>query len=128
MKSGHFLVSALNGLIAIKSELGILQDCSEVPRRIKDYEVKVEDDELLVVDEDGNFFRYESVSPQSQLIQKTLFEEKRTIIENCLFGVDLNPKSVEICRLRLWIELLKNAYYVTLEDGLKVFQTLPNID
>lgn len=58
MKSGHFLVSALNGLIAIKSELGILQDCSEVPRRIKDYEVKVEDDELLVVDEDGNFFRY----------------------------------------------------------------------
>lgn len=128
VKSGHFLVSALNGLIAIKSELGILQDCSEVPRRIKDYEVKVEDDELLVVDEDGNFFRYESVSPQSQLIQKTLFEEKRTIIENCLFGVDLNPKSVEICRLRLWIELLKNAYYVTLEDGLKVFQTLPNID
>lgn len=122
------MVSALNGLIAIKSELGILQDCSEVPRRIKDYEVKVEDDELLVVDEDGNFFRYESVSPQSQLIQKTLFEEKRTIIENCLFGVDLNPKSVEICRLRLWIELLKNAYYVTLEDGLKVFQTLPNID
>ncbi len=44
-------------------------------------------------------------------MQKTLFHEKQTIIENCLFGVDINPNSVKICRLRLWIELLKNAYY-----------------
>mgnify|MGYP000409469864 CR=1 FL=1 len=39
-------------------------------------------------------------------------------------GVDINPNSVKICRLRLWIELLKNAYY-TQENRL---QTLPNID
>ncbi|MCG8776472.1 Eco57I restriction-modification methylase domain-containing protein, partial [Tenacibaculum finnmarkense] len=37
---------------------------------------------------------------------------------------DINPNSVKICRLRLWIELLKNAYY-TQE---KTLQTLPNID
>ncbi|MFN3315949.1 MAG: Eco57I restriction-modification methylase domain-containing protein, partial [Raineya sp.] len=41
-----------------------------------------------------------------------LFHEKQTLIENCLFGVDINPNSVKICRLRLWIELLKNAYYI----------------
>ena len=56
-----------------------------------------------------------------------LFQEKRRIIENCLFGVDINPNAVNICRLRLWIELLKNAYY-TRESEFKELETLPNID
>jgi type II restriction/modification system DNA methylase subunit YeeA len=38
--------------------------------------------------------------------------------------VDINPNSVKICRLRLWIELLKNAFYT--EDNQ--LETLPNID
>ena len=38
--------------------------------------------------------------------------------------MDINPNSVNICRLRLWIELLKNAYYKA--DG--ALDTLPNID
>ncbi len=126
--SGHFLVSALNEIIAIKSELGILQDRAEKPRRIRDYDVRVEYDELVACDEDGDVFKYNPSDPSSQRIQETLFEEKRTIIENCLFGVDLNPKSVEICRLRLWIELLKNAYYYRTDDGKRYLQTLPNID
>ncbi|MBQ7710895.1 MAG: Eco57I restriction-modification methylase domain-containing protein [Bacteroidales bacterium] len=126
--SGHFLVSALNEIIAIKSELGILQDRTEKPKRIRDYDVRVEYDELVASDEDGDVFRYNPSEPASQRIQETLFEEKRTIIENCLFGVDLNPKSVEICRLRLWIELLKNAYYYRTDDGKRHLQTLPNID
>ena len=126
--SGHFLVSALNELIAIKSELGILQDKKTQPQRIREYEVRVEQDELIISDEDGDYFKYNPSEPTSQRIQEALFEEKRYIIENCLFGVDLNPKSVEICRLRLWIELLKNAYYYKLEDGSRLLQTLPNID
>lgn len=126
--SGHFLVSALNQIIAIKSELGILQDHSDHPKRIKDYDIRIEDDELVVSDEDGEIFKYDPASTTSQRIQETLFEEKRTIIENCLFGVDLNPKSVEICQLRLWIELLKNAYYYRNEQGERRLQTLPNID
>ena len=60
-------------------------------------------------------------------MQETLFKEKRQIIENCLFGVDINPNSVKICRLRLWIELLKNAYY-TAESNYTYLETLPNID
>ena len=44
-----------------------------------------------------------------------------------MFGVDLNPNAVNICRLRLWIELLKNAYY-TKESGYTELETLPNID
>ena len=78
----------------------------------------------MIVDEDGNPFLYNPKNPESQLIQESLFNEKRTIIENCLFGVDINPNSVNICRLRLWIELLKNAYYKSNGE----FETLPNID
>ena len=126
--SGHFLVSALNELIAIKSELGILQDHREKPKPITEY-IAVENDELVITDEDGDNFAYNPKDPQSQRVQETLFEEKRTIIENCLFGVDLNPKSVEICQLRLWIELLKSAYYYPdNQTGQRVLQTLPNID
>lgn len=126
--SGHFLVSALNELIAIKSELGVLQDHREKPKPITEY-IAVESDELVITDEDGANFAYNPKDPQSQRVQETLFEEKRTIIENCLFGVDLNPKSVEICQLRLWIELLKSAYYYPdNQTGQRVLQTLPNID
>lgn len=125
--SGHFLVSALNELITIKRELGILQDHRENPTRIGEY-ITVENDELIITNEDGDIFTYNPNDPLSQRVQETLFEEKRTIIENCLFGVDLNPKSVEICQLRLWIELLKNAYYMDRQAGKRVLQTLPNID
>ena len=34
---------------------------------------------------------------------------------------------MKICRLRLWIELLKNAYY-TAESNYTYLETLPNID
>ncbi len=122
--SGHFLVSALNEIIAIKSELRILQD--REGNRLKEYTVVVENDELVVTDEDGRLFEYIPKSKESQRVQETLFHEKQTIIENCLFGVDINPNSVKICRLRLWIELLKNAYYKAPE--YTELETLPNID
>jgi len=120
--SGHFLVSALNEIIAIKSELKILQDING--KRLKEYNIDVVNDELIITDEDNDIFFYNPQSPQSHSVQQTLFTEKQTIIENCLFGVDINPNSVKICRLRLWIELLKNAYYRP--DGN--LETLPNID
>jgi len=120
--SGHFLVSVLNEIIAIKNDLKILQD--KKGRRLKEYSVEVVNDELVVSDEDGEFFEYNYKNPESRRIQETLFHEKQTLIENCLFGVDINPNSVNICRLRLWIELLKNAYY-TSDNQL---ETLPNLD
>lgn len=121
--SGHFLVSALNELLAIKHELGILAD--EKGERLLDIAVTVENDELQVIDlERETLFQYRTQQAASQRVQRTLFHEKQRLIENCLFGVDINPNSVKICRLRLWIELLKNAYYKA-DDAL---ETLPNID
>lgn len=117
--SGHFLVSVLNELLAVKSHLGIL--CDENMRPLLDHEIWVENDELLVHHKETNEpFTYRThrnsdgslhISADQQTVQQTLFREKQTIIENCLFGADINPNSVKICRLRLWIELLKCAYY-----------------
>jgi len=119
--SGHFLVSALNELIIIKNELGILIDAKGLPLSC---DIEIVNDELYVLDNNGLLFEYIPGNKESTRIQHTLFHEKQTLIENCLFGVDINPNSVKICRLRLWIELLKNAYY-TKDNRL---QTLPNID
>ena len=120
--SGHFLVSALNEMIAVKNDLKILQDRDG--KRLKEYHLEVVNDELIVTDEEGELFEYNPNNKESQRIQETLFHEKQTIIENCLFGVDINSNSVKICRLRLWIELLKNAYYKNTTE----LETLPNID
>jgi len=120
--SGHFLVSALNEIIAIKNDLRILQDRDA--KRLKEYNIEVVNDELIVTDEDGQLFEYRPTHKESQRVQEALFHEKQNIIENCLFGVDININSVKICRLRLWIELLKNAYYKNETE----LETLPNID
>ncbi|WP_375582546.1 class I SAM-dependent DNA methyltransferase [Cyclobacterium xiamenense] len=127
--SGHFLVSALNEMISVKNDLRILQD--REGKRLKEYQVEVVNDELIVTDEDGELFDYNPRNKERQRIQEALFHEKQTIIENCLFGVDINPNSVKICRLRLWIELLKNAYYLPARQAGKnptELETLPNID
>ena len=129
--SGHFLVSALNEIIAIKADLGVL--CYRDGNRVKEYKISVANDELVILDkETAKPFAYilnqqQQPIDELQALQETLFYEKQTIIENCLFGVDINPKSVTICRLRLWIELLKNAYY-TNESKYSELETLPNID
>jgi len=120
--SGHFLVSILNKIIAIKYQLGVLLNHS-TGYPIRDYNIYIDDDVLIVEDAEGKPFRYNKSSINSQQLQETLFYEKKHIIEKCIFGVDLNDKAVQICRLRLWIELLKSAFY---KDG--VMQTLPNID
>ena len=126
--SGHFLVSALNELIAIKQKLHILcySASSEgyANERVKGWSITVGDDELIITDKEfQRSFIYDQKNKEASALQRTLFEEKRRIISQCLYGVDINPKSVDICRLRLWIELLKNAYY---DNGR--LQTLPNID
>ncbi len=102
---------------------------------LRDYKIEVINDELIITDSEGSFFEYNPKNNESQRVQETLFSEKQTIIENCLFGVDINPNSVKICRLRLWIELLKNAYYRTDSSSSlppapspRHLETLPNID
>ena len=118
------MVSALNELLAIKSALGVLADKNHDPLPVR---IEVVNDELIITERNGDFFTYRPGVADAQRIQKTLFHEKERLIEGCLFGVDINPNSVKICRLRLWIELLKNAYY-TANSQYTELETLPNID
>ena len=48
--SGHFLVSALNELIRLKYELGILVDSEGKRIKKSDYTLSIENDELIVTD------------------------------------------------------------------------------
>ncbi|MFP6117039.1 class I SAM-dependent DNA methyltransferase [Helicobacter pylori] len=124
--SGHFLVSALNEMVLIAYELGLIASLHR-------YDLKLENDEIIIhytpEDKVFNYKKPHSENDPHHHIQKELFELKKDIIENCLFGVDINPNSCEITKLRLWIELLKYSYYI-FEKGknTNALETLPNID
>ncbi|WQZ77446.1 class I SAM-dependent DNA methyltransferase [Helicobacter pylori] len=124
--SGHFLVSALNEMVLIAYELGLIASLYR-------HELRLENDEIIIHHaQTGEIFNYKkphSENDPHHHIQKELFELKKDIIENCLFGVDINPNSCEITKLRLWIELLKYSYYI-FEKGKNTnnLETLPNID
>ncbi len=38
--------------------------------------------------------------------ERTAYHFKRDAIQNCLYGVDIDPGAVEIARLRLWLSLV----------------------
>ncbi|UOR69310.1 class I SAM-dependent DNA methyltransferase [Helicobacter pylori] len=123
--SGHFLVSALNEMVRIAYELGLITSLYR-------HSLRLENDEIIIHTPTGEIFNYtkpHSENDPHHQIQKELFELKKSIIENCLFGVDINSNSCEITKLRLWIELLKYSYYI-FEEGknTNALETLPNID
>ncbi|TXE83266.1 class I SAM-dependent DNA methyltransferase [Campylobacter peloridis] len=121
--SGHFLVSALNAMLMVHYELGLFEE---------DFYLSVQNDEILVQNHKGQFLEYKRPDfdkDKIHLCQIELFERKKDIIENNLFGVDINPNSCEITKLRLWIELLKHSFYESFDDtNYHDLKTLPNID
>ncbi|HDX3801721.1 TPA: class I SAM-dependent DNA methyltransferase [Campylobacter jejuni] len=121
--SGHFLVSALNVMLSIYDELNLFDE---------EFYLEVQNDEILITGRKGEFIEYKrpsTLKDKAHLIQQELFHTKKDIIENNLFGVDINPNSCEITKLRLWIELLKHSFYQSFDDGnYHDLKTLPNID
>ncbi|EOI0525706.1 Eco57I restriction-modification methylase domain-containing protein, partial [Campylobacter jejuni] len=121
--SGHFLVSALNVMLSIYDELNLFDE---------EFYLEVQNDEILITGRKGEFIEYKrpkTPKDKAHLIQQELFHTKKDIIENNLFGVDINPNSCEITKLRLWIELLKHSFYQSFDDGnYHDLKTLPNID
>ncbi|HEF2953786.1 TPA: Eco57I restriction-modification methylase domain-containing protein, partial [Campylobacter jejuni] len=121
--SGHFLVSALNVMLSIYDELNLFNE---------EFYLEVQNDEILITNHKGEFIKYKrpkTPKDKAHLIQQELFHTKKDIIENNLFGVDINPNSCEITKLRLWIELLKHSFYQSFDDeNYHDLKTLPNID
>jgi TaqI-like C-terminal specificity domain/Eco57I restriction-modification methylase len=66
-----------------------------------------------------------------------LYETKKRIIENVLYGVDIQQRAVEICKLRLWISLMvdyplevdpDNCALPDFRRAIKKITPLPNLD
>jgi hypothetical protein len=50
------------------------------------------------------------------------YDLKRYVIENSLYGVDIDPGAVEICKLRFWLSLVVD------ENDFQNIKPLPNLD
>ena len=53
---------------------------------------------------------------------RSIYDFKRHAIQNCLYGVDIDPGAVEIAKLRLWLSLIVD------EEDIKQIKPLPNLD
>jgi hypothetical protein len=53
---------------------------------------------------------------------RTIYDFKHHAIQNCLYGVDINPGAVEIAKLRLWLSLIVD------EEDINQIKPLPNLD
>jgi len=53
---------------------------------------------------------------------RTIYDFKRYTIQNCLYGVDIEPGAVEIAKLRLWLSLIVD------EEDINKIKPLPNLD
>ncbi|OQX21688.1 MAG: hypothetical protein BWK75_02595, partial [Candidatus Altiarchaeales archaeon A3] len=54
--------------------------------------------------------------------KRTEYNLKRDVIENCLYGVDIDYSAVEIAKLRFWLSLIVD------EEDIKQIKPLPNLD
>ena len=54
--------------------------------------------------------------------ERTPYYFKRHAIQNCLYGVDIDPGAVDIAKLRLWLSLIVD------EEDIKQIKPLPNLD
>ncbi len=58
----------------------------------------------------------------NDVYERTPYHFKRHAIQNCLYGVDVDPGAVEIAKLRLWLSLVVD------EEAVKQIKPLPNLD
>ena len=66
-----------------------------------------------------------------------LYATKKRIIERVIYGVDIQPQAVDICKLRLWLSLMvdyelsadpDNCEATSFRKALKEIEPLPNLD
>jgi hypothetical protein len=59
-----------------------------------------------------------------------IYELKRRVIENCLYGVDIQEQAVQICELRLWLSLIVDhqvSSALPLLERIRSIEPLPNL-
>ena len=63
----------------------------------------------------------EIVSARRILEPRSEYKLKKEIIQNCIYGVDIDPGAVDIAKLRLWLSLV-------VDFELRDIEPLPNLD
>jgi type I restriction-modification system DNA methylase subunit len=77
------------------------------------------------------------VDPVRKHGNQWVHQQKAEIVENCLYGVDLQQQAIEICRLRLWLSLVVdydlgcdpfNAAEKSFRTAIRDISQLPNLE
>jgi len=77
------------------------------------------------------------VDPVRRRGTEWLREQKEDLIQNCLYGVDIQQQAIEICRLRLWLSLVVDydlgidpftASRTQFERAIQDLSQLPNLE
>lgn len=119
--SGSFLLASLRFLSqALLSSL-------RHHGRIRDHAGRAMID-LIKAEDNGHFLASEALPcrPEDDDFElRTKAVLRRYIVERCIYGVDLDPLAVELCRLSLWIETLDRRLPMTfLEHKIKCGNSL----
>jgi type I restriction-modification system DNA methylase subunit len=69
------------------------------------------------------------LTPDSELFSKsnnsikelTAYDLKKETIQNCLYGVDIDPGAIDIAKLRFWLSIV-------VEENIEDIEPLPNLD
>ncbi|MEI7425528.1 MAG: N-6 DNA methylase [Candidatus Moraniibacteriota bacterium] len=58
---------------------------------------------------------------KSDLPRKTVYDLKKETIQNCLYGVDIDPGATDIAKLRFWLSIV-------VDEDIDEVEPLPNLD
>lgn len=107
--SGSFCLAALRFLTSALYESLMVHD------RIRDHGGRAVID--LIYDEQGREALVNETLPcrpeDDDFEPRTKALLRRYVVERCIYGVDLDPLAVELCRLSLWIETLDRSLPLT---------------
>ena len=67
------------------------------------------------------------IDPQKKLTQAERFQKKLTILQNVIYGIDIQPMAVQITTLRLFLSLLHEMQPQPQEYNFGI-ESLPNLD
>jgi len=105
VRSGVFLQTILNELIAVKSQLGLLTDKEGNP--LYQYKFITGQGGLFVLNKkDFRHIPLDGSTTESCRIQEALYDEKVALVQHCLFGVGAEQLQVLTGKLRLWLEII----------------------
>lgn len=60
-------------------------------------------------------------SSSNSIKELTIYDLKKETIQNCLYGVDIDPGAIDIAKLRFWLSIV-------VEENIEDIEPLPNLD